>query len=495
MYRGYHRNMISRLSRKILGLSIKPDSVSAVLVKSTLKGPWLEYSRHIPISRETVGDNDAIRSALQSIADEIDFKNALCTASYSFDHLSFRTLTVPFKEKKKIRQVLPFELESLLPFQPDDLVMDFAILENHGDASGADLIAAAIHKNELQTFLEMLQSAGLDPDSVTISGHGPALVAAAGAGDTAGKRVLLDIQKNKASVYIAVSGGIKTIRRFSVPGSDDEKASHIAGKLRHTLPVFEDDASPETRPWGIDVTGADAALCDLLEKELGTPVHPLSLIKDGNIRLLNPPSPAAFPPHLDDALALCLMEIDSNRGFNFRKGPFAPKNFWVEYTPDIIRSSVFAAVVLLLLFAGFITEIHSLGKKVDQVDHRIQTLFSTTFPDTAMTRDPLGQMKVIIRDQKKPALFDDETVSNVRAVDVINDISRLIPKDLDVVLTKVVISPGSVIVSGSTGTFNSVDDMKGRMEQAESFTAVTITSANLDRSGNRVDFKLKIQTR
>ncbi len=491
--------MINRLSRKILGLDIRPDSVSAVLVKSTFKGPWLEYYKHIHITGGMKKNNDAIRSALQSIATEIDLTGVACVVSYSFDHLSCRNLNVPFKEKKKIRQILPFELETLLPYRPDDLIMDFKILGNHPESSGADLIAVAVQKNELKTLLDILQSVGLDPDSVTLNGYAPALLLAAKGENEFSDWVLLDMDRQKASVYIAVSGRIVTMRRFPVPESaDDEKASHIADRIRHTLPAFEEKSLKGSTPWRIFITGtgsADDTVCDLLEKQLDTTVHRLNLIKDANIRLLNPPpDPSLFPVHLDNALALCLMEIDSIRSFNFRKGPFAPKNFWVEYTPDIIRSSIFVVIVLFLLFAGFIIEVHSLGKKVDQVDRQIGELFSDAFPNTKMTNDPLGQMKVRIRDEKKSMLFDDETASNIRTIDVINDISRLIPKEIDVVFTKLVISPGNVIVSGTTDTFNSVDDMKSRLEAAELFTSVTITSANLDRSGNRVDFKLKIQT-
>jgi len=41
---------------------------------------------------------------------------------------SSRNLQVPFSNPKKIRMVLPFEIEPHLPFQAEDLAIDFSIL-------------------------------------------------------------------------------------------------------------------------------------------------------------------------------------------------------------------------------------------------------------------------------------------------------------------------------------------------------------------------------
>ena len=77
------------------------------------------------------------------------------------------------------------------------------------------------------------------------------------------------------------------------------------------------------------------------------------------------------------------------------------------------------------------------------------------------------------------------------AIDVLNDISRYIPKQIDVELTSVIIGADSVLISGDTGGFDAVDDVKNSLENAVLFKNVSITSTNKDRSGNRVRFKIK----
>ena len=60
-------------------------------------------------------------------------------------------------------------------------------------------------------------------------------------------------------------------------------------------------------------------------------------------------------------------------------------------------------------------------------------------------------------------------------------------------LTQLLIGPDSVLLSGSTDTFNTVDDIKSRLEGQAGFKGVTISSATMEKSDNRIRFKLKVQ--
>ena len=231
----------------------------------------------------------------------------------------------------------------------------------------------------------------------------------------------------------------------------------------------------------------------MLEQKLNIPVNCLDFIKESAVTVLNPQVETLNADKNDNALALCLSQAWQIPTFNFRKGPFATKKLWEENSGDLIRSGIFGAVILFLLCLDFFIDTYSLSKKVNIIDNQIKELFISTFPDVKTIVDPLQQMKMKIQDVKKSAAFTGETQTNVRVIDILNEISTLIPKDMDIKFSKIVIGAGSILISGSTSTFNLVDDMKSRLEKAKDFTSVTISSANLDRSGNRVEFKLKIQ--
>jgi general secretion pathway protein L len=50
----------------------------------------------------------------------------------------------------------------------------------------------------------------------------------------------------------------------------------------------------------------------------------------------------------------------------------------------------------------------------------------------------------------------------------------------------------SVSISGDTDSFNSVDNIKSKLEQADIFKKIVISSANIDKFDKRVRFKLKL---
>ncbi len=489
--------MLNRFSRKILGLDIRSDSVSAVLVKSSLKGVWIESHVRVDITAPMESGGNGLSEALEGLVDRLDVTGAYCIVSFPFDSVSFRNLEVPFTDKRKIRQIMPFELEPMLLFSMKDLVTDFQVAdrETEGPEKTA-LIAAAVSSEELNTCLETLKFHAIDPETITLSGYAAASALAAGATEPE-NWIFADVHSDKVLMYCAVANKIRVAR--SVPvllENGPEKASCLAEVIHSAaLAMFEQfgrDGFPQRlvlAGWepGDDDTGKR------LEAILGIPVAFLDLIHDRGIRLAHPPDSSWRPGQFDNALALCLTETEGAPPFNFRRELFAKKKFWVGHTSDIVNSGILAGLVLLMCLTGYIVDVYSLSKKVDRIDHEISGIFTSAFPDTKISAAPLEQMQAKIKEQKKSTIFSDETQSRTRIMDILNTISALIPKELDVKVTKLSVSAGNVTIAGDTDKFNSVDDMKSKLEKADFFSAVTITSANLDRSGNRVDFKLKLQ--
>ena len=125
--------------------------------------------------------------------------------------------------------------------------------------------------------------------------------------------------------------------------------------------------------------------------------------------------------------------------------------------------------------------------------HEVQTIFKSTFPDIKKIVDPLQEMRIKLKSAQRQFAYPQETEFRIRNIDILNDISKLIPSNMDVELTRLVTGPEHVLISGNTNTFNSVDIIQNRLEGGSLFDKVTITSANIDKSDNRVRFKLKVQ--
>jgi Tfp pilus assembly protein PilN len=102
-------------------------------------------------------------------------------------------------------------------------------------------------------------------------------------------------------------------------------------------------------------------------------------------------------------------------------------------------------------------------------------------------------MNARIQDVRKKSVFHKQTGPHIRSIDILNSISQRIPKEIEVDFTRLVISPQNVLIAGNTSAFDSVEDIRGRLEQIDFFKKVSTSSSNMDRSGKEVRFVLKVE--
>jgi len=478
------------MSKKILGLDVRTTAISAVLLKSGLKGHWLEAHAHIPF-REDQDPVDETAQALAIINDRMDVSGAACVAAFPAAQISFRNVRVPFKEKKKIRQVLPYELEPLLPYAVDDLIFDFQSTAAASEADLSCLLAVAVNKARMQAFLESLTPLGLTPEIVTIGSYPTAFHL-----NDPLDGILLDIERTHCTLVAYTANQIHLVRCASTSGAKPQSVAFLSRWIRQTMAGFEKTLATDFDPQSICLTGS-ALNGHQLEQELSQnlelPVKRVDLIHSAESGIKNKPTQPWEPHLMDSALALALSEASGTELLNFRRGPFSITKHWVENKKSLITSAVLIALVVLLALTGIIIDTVNLQKRLTTLDQEIQAIFKSNFPEVKNIVDPLHQMRVEIEETQKTDLIPGEFGSSLRKLDILNDISRLIPDKIDVEIVSIVIGEDNVVLSGNTDTFNAVDDMKSRIEESRLIQSVTISSANLNRAGNRVRFKLKAQ--
>ena len=242
------------MSRKILGLDIRHDAVSAVLVATGIKGTAIEAHEYIPVSNQRDRE-DGFAGSLKTIAEKMDILGSICVAAFPADRISYRNLKVPFKGKKKISKILPYEIEPTLPLPVDDLIIDFHVVERSDITGHTNLIAAAVEKSELQSYLDTLSMFDIEPEILTVGGYSAALcINSMIDGDR--NWLFFDIDANNATAVAGVPGGIRLIRSFPIYAKDAQsKAEQFCTHLNRTLSAFEDALGSDFQPDEIFVTG------------------------------------------------------------------------------------------------------------------------------------------------------------------------------------------------------------------------------------------------
>lgn len=481
------------MSRKVLALDIRHHGVSAVIVKSSLRDNRVSGYAYVPLS----GDADAngsLAAALDTIADSLDFTGCDCVASLPSDRFSFRNLQIPFRNRKKIQMVLPFELEPSLPYAADEIVLDFNSLRNDAATDSTDVLSAILPKGELDGYLEALAAFDLDPETITIGGLPLALwhinqVA------VPGDMLILDVDRGSGTLFASVDNQIQWIRSF--PLADSATAEAIKRQVRLSLAAFEDQ-------YGYDLENSEMVVCghglggalgrDAIEQALGITTSESDLVVAQSLTVAAAAEAADthWESHrMDNALALGLAEIAGFKGLNIYKSQFPAKKLWGRYKDQLIKTGWLAAAVLVLMFVGVLMESYSLNRRINQIRSQAVSIYKATFPKATKIQDPFKEMKIKYREAQKAAGLNAGGDEQVRSIDVLNSISRQIPADVTVEINRLVIASDNVVISGRTGGYDSVNEVKDRLGKIPYFKKVTITSSNIDRSGKEVRFQIK----
>jgi len=169
------------MGQMILGLDIGQSSIKGVRLSKGFRGLRLVDVFVHPILRDDSSPEPGHLSSGQIEALEIligegkILQHDLIALSLPGDLISFREMTFPFSDPKKLEKIVPFEIESELPFDLDELTIDYMALKNraqmrHSESEAVEtrgsnnlLLIAAIQNSILSNYLEQLQPLGIDP--------------------------------------------------------------------------------------------------------------------------------------------------------------------------------------------------------------------------------------------------------------------------------------------------------------------------------------------
>src|SRR6266851_9200655 len=238
-----------------------------------------------------------------------------------------RLLALPFSDRRRLAQVVPFALEEHLPFPVDNAAVAFARV---GREDGKTLVIAAFaRKAEVQSHLELLARAGLDPKVVTLGTLALAGLLARARNGAGGAHLVVDIDHACTSMVLIDALGtpraVRTVSRGVDPHSGNSAlpspaAAAILGAVRQTLLAHGSDKdSPD-----LVLTGAAAATPAVREQisgGLAVPIHYVDEFDCSSFFAGNRTEPVAYAP----CLAMLLAEAPSKplELLNFRQAEFA----------------------------------------------------------------------------------------------------------------------------------------------------------------------------
>lgn len=475
------------MAKRTLALDIQDDGINWVLIRSGLRNVAIEKSGRLSCRVDGVYDSDAV-AVLKALRDSLYTPGSACIAAIASRGLFARNIAVPFRDKRKVRQILPLELEATLPVAVDELFLDFQTNGNDGTPTA---LTVAMPKAQIASHLQLLREAGLDPMLVTFSGLPAATLLAAG---PHGEKVslIVDGDARHCTLFLVGSHQILFVRSWSPPTTDTDSADKLKRAIDQTVEAVS-QVLPDTPKVHTIYLTQHAARNYAPERVAAIVDYPVEALD-----IKNSTRNALAGVLADDrghgALALGLYEPLAERGLNLFRPTFPLKRFLQQNKKRFIQTGILATILMTLFIVNIYLDIRRTEKHANFLKTETEAILKRAFPETRNIVNPVQQMIIKLREMHG---YDLVSTSGPQAaqIDILNTISRALPPKLDIHVSQLVSGPERVQISGTTATFETVNAANEFLEKADLFTKITIVSANMDQKANRVRFKLAADLR
>jgi len=150
--------------KKVLAFELNTTLVQASLLSFAGNKIVIENSMSITLQDE---NQLSIVNAIKKITTTIGTYDEVVT-SFIRSTIVFKELVLPFIGREKIKMIVGYEVESLLPFPLDEAVIDFMITDENKEKSQSTILVAAVRQSDLDNQMDYFENAGVKVDIITI---------------------------------------------------------------------------------------------------------------------------------------------------------------------------------------------------------------------------------------------------------------------------------------------------------------------------------------
>ncbi len=407
-------------------------------------------------------------------------------------------VALPFPERKKNQQVIKFEVESLLPFPVDQVIVDF--YQERESSNGNQAMTFAARKEDLQEELSLMEEAGLDPECLV-----PEAMALfyllPNLGNEVSSGALLDVGHEKTTMVVWSGKTLTLARSIPVAGSAMKSASsplpavnRLADEVQRTLTAYEShsEGGPVEK---IYLTGGAAALPDFdkkIEGILGRPVTLLSM--EGSSKSLLNHVPEEYRHVLSVALGAAFGgSVKEGERINFRQEEFASSKKAQKTKNRMILLLSYGILLVVLGVATFAVDLYLKERKYRDLRAEIRKEFMQAQPGVKKVVNEVQQMKNSVEEEKARVNALGGISKAASPLEILREFSMVIEPGWKVRVTDLIVEPESIEVSGEADSFETINQIKSRLEKSSLYKDVQLKTARASTVENVFEFKLQMK--
>ena len=399
----------------------------------------------------------------------------------------FKNLTLPFTDRRKIQEIIHYELLDLVSFGDEPFVYDTVVIETSGTATR--LLAAVIKQVDLSPWLELLSAHGIVPGVVTVSPLARLEQLAGSSDESLSSFIYLDAGLSESSFFRVTDGRIDTIRVLSGVTSTSEVKlrdeflrtcwaleAGRGGTGRSTLRIGGRGAEQLGTEWleGHSVF-AEVEIVDSAQRGLST---------NQALQML----PLYLVPRLWGMTAL---QAEAAGSLNVvQKNATQPAGLTAlkRFAPLLLL-----VLAVLGLAAGYqIYDYQKMAAERARLVVEAEEIYSVTMGGQKPLTDPVAELRARISEIDESVVAAIVEQPEIRSVALLSDISKRMPSSVRVSFERFSFDRKKVRIDGTTEAYNDVDSIKRSLEQSPFFTAVSIDSAGTAGDGSGVKFSISL---
>ena len=151
---------------KVLVLDFGTHSIKALYFEKKYSGYKLLNFSNTLLSRDAkLSNSERIIDAVKTMMAENKYEPDQTAVIYPAEKTTSRFIILPFRDNKRISVALPLELEEQLPFDIEQVLYEWQIVEYLG--KGSRIFVTVTKKDDFEDFMQLMTACGIEPDVVT----------------------------------------------------------------------------------------------------------------------------------------------------------------------------------------------------------------------------------------------------------------------------------------------------------------------------------------
>ena len=479
------------MGQRVVALELAGEHVRAAVADRS----WNSLEVTGVFEQERADDEADLTGALMRIISATG-KPDIVISSLPGEFVAKRLLELPFGDRRRLQQVVPFALEEHLPFAVDDAAVAFSRV---GHADGKTLVLAALaRKADLERHLELLARAGIDPKVVTLAPFALASVLARSRNGIATAHVMLDIDRGSTSMVLIDAEGMPRALRTVSQGLnldngvplEEGAASAVFGAVRQTLLAH----GSEGQAPDLILAGPAAGVAQMriqIGEALAALVHQVTEFDCSSLMQGAKNKPARYAA----CIAMLLGEAPSKalELLNFRQGSFAYRGRSAAMAPYRV-AMILAGVAVGFALLHFVLGI-AIGARELQLLNR--QIVATAAPAIDGTNPTLAKptLDIKLKDMRKRLRLMGGNLGHGSPLDMLLALSQSVPPGIQVQVNDLEIDDGGVKIEGTADSYKAVDQVKKSLERNPQFEGVQVDHASAASGAAKIEFRLSAGAR